>query len=488
MKKLFSLSKGKLLALSVMLVLGFYAFYTATVAFNGILTGIVVLFVVYVTGALLTGARSGNENALLEQLGIVAKEVAAGEVNNRIVNITRDDKLGEVCWHINDALDQLETFFREINASFSYVSQGKYFRRPISGGLHGDYKKIMEQLNNSLELIVESQRDGGRHEILSKLGHLNTENLLHNLKQAQGDLSDVNDQMAGVQDIAQSTAERADKSSREVGDVLTNLRSLGDIISATDGTVAALNDRTGEISNVIKVITDIAEQTNLLALNAAIEAARAGEQGRGFAVVADEVRTLAENTKKATQEIAPVIEAFASEATVMLENAGKMKDISDQSSDVISNFEADLCEFAASAQESAVRLTLARDRSFATLVKMDHVVYKQNAYRSLSAGEGSPERDAVGVDHHGCRLGQWYEAGEGREKFGDMRSYRALEAPHAKVHQSAHDALEFVQNNWESMDADAAASVLTIFNEMEQASSDVMDTIQRIIDEKQATY
>ncbi len=485
MKKLFSPSRGKLIAICSLSVLAIYAYYTVKMGMDWGLTAAVVLVVGYTLMVAMSG-RSGGEGDLLVQLNGVANDVANGSLSARITHIGEGEPLHDVCWGINNALDQLETFFREINTSFSYVSEGKYFRRPIPEGLHGDYKKVMEQLNESLELIVENRKQGGRHEILSQLSHMNTENLLFNLKHIQADMAEVNGYMGSVQDIAQNTATRADKSSRDVGEVLANLNSLMGIISATDSSVSALNERTGEISNVMKVITDIAEQTNLLALNAAIEAARAGEQGRGFAVVADEVRTLAEHTKQATKDIAPVIQIFTQEAETMLKSAGEMKEISDKSSEIITNFESDLSEFAASAQESALRLTQARDRTFATLVKMDHVVYKQNAQRSLTTGSESSEAQAVCVDHHNCRLGKWYDSGEGAERFSDTPSYRSLEAPHARVHASAREALSIVDDNWENIDSQSARAVLDAFQEMESASADVMATIQRIVEEKQS--
>src|SRR5271155_3773337 len=109
---------------------------------------------------------------------------------------------------------------------------------------------------------------------------------------------------------AQAAAETAREGGVIVEDTLTRMRSIANAVRETAAKVQELGIRSDQIGRIIGVIDDIADQTNLLALNAAIEAARAGEQGRGFAVVADEVRKLAERTTSATKEVAQMVQGI----------------------------------------------------------------------------------------------------------------------------------------------------------------------------------
>lgn len=168
----------------------------------------------------------------------------------------------------------------------------------------------------------------------------------------------------------------------------------------------------------------------------------------------------------------------------MFRDAEEMRSMASDSQLEIADFKEKYSGFYESSRVTLEKISYAQSINFASLVKLDHLVFKQNGYMALNNGVDSEEAKAVLVDHHNCRLGKWYDAGEGREKFGHTASFDKLETPHAGVHNAIHQAIEYIGQDWEK-NVKVKDKIVEAFESAEASSDRVMGIIDDMVEEHQ---
>ncbi len=201
------------------------------------------------------------------------------------IDVTSEDESGQMADTFNKMMSKFHDIVREIHSSVDYLASSS------------------EELSASATQIA-----GGSQAQSAKAAQVSTAS-----QEMSATITEVAKNVSSASDAAKEANGVAVKGGDIVSKTIESMNGISKTARESSEIISTLGNRSHEIGNIINVIDDIADQTNLLALNAAIEAARAGEQGRGFAVVADEVRKLAEKTMKATKEIGDMINAMQNE-------------------------------------------------------------------------------------------------------------------------------------------------------------------------------
>jgi methyl-accepting chemotaxis protein len=380
-----------------------YEIYIRTIL--SIIAGMGLIAALIVAGAMYIATRITKP---ILEVARIANEIQEGNLSPTIDVEPGKDEIG----HMLDSFRQMvgTTFapIRELREASEIIASGD-LTKDVSSSAKGDVQKLVSSFDlmlDSLREIVSDVRETSSlvsstsdnlasisEEMNSTTEEVSTaiqriaSGAQHQAEKIKEVVKVVGDQLASVEQVVSSAESAADASTKasEVaqkgGDsaqvALQKMREIQAVVDGATGIVRKLGERTKEIHQIVNVITNIAQQTNLLALNAAIEAARAGEHGRGFAVVADEVRKLAEGSGRAASQISVLVDQIDTEtrrAVDQMESGAKNVSVG---ASVIDSALSSLEDIAATIQQTAAmvqEITAATEEQKASAEKIVQAV------------------------------------------------------------------------------------------------------------------
>jgi len=385
--------------------------------------------------------------APIENLDRIAQELASGDADlTKRLRVDSDDEIGQAAKSFNIFIEKVQIIAMQVEDRAQEAVYAK---------------------NNSDEQMQ-------KNEMSLTLARQMIQGSISNSGSLRGSMEQNIKNLHEVNALNLNTGSVVDDVSHQTDGIMSSMVNITEMINDSRTNSQQLNHNVSEISNVITLIKDISDQTNLLALNAAIEAARAGEHGRGFAVVADEVRKLAERTQKATSEVEANISILKQNSLGMLENSERVEEYASDSVQKLDQFKRVMATLIDNVEKIKKDNQSISHEIFANMAKIDHMIFKSNAYAAGFEGKVTQEFS----DHHACALGHWYESGDGKAEFSSTAAYSKLLEPHKRVHTEVNKAMALLKED----QLRNAKAIAECFEAAEKASVELFDILNDMME------